>query len=119
LIVLRNGAPDSARCTRTVQLKPATLGFLRAHSAIIHRTIRCANGATATQRNGRLQKALTAQTIGVSDPGVPGPTSNFVTVCPCPDGLARDGTQGGMWHVLSRTRGVLVVGVTESRLEGG
>jgi hypothetical protein len=26
--------------------------------------------------------------------GVPGPTSKFVTACPCPDGLARDGTQG-------------------------
>jgi hypothetical protein len=40
--VLRNGAPDSVRCTRTVHLKPATLGFLRARSAIIHRTVRCA-----------------------------------------------------------------------------
>jgi hypothetical protein len=26
--------------------------------------------------------------------GVPGPTSKFVAACPCPDGLARDGTQG-------------------------
>jgi hypothetical protein len=25
--------------------------------------------------------------------GVPGPTSKFVAACPCPDGLARDGTQ--------------------------
>jgi hypothetical protein len=46
------------------------------------------------------------------NPGVPGPTSKFVVACPCLDGLARDGTQGGMWPVLSRTRGVLVVGVT-------
>jgi hypothetical protein len=27
--------------------------------------------------------------------GVPGPTSKFVAACPSPDGLARDGTQGG------------------------
>jgi hypothetical protein len=27
--------------------------------------------------------------------GVPGPTSKFVAACPCPDGLMRDGTQGG------------------------
>jgi hypothetical protein len=40
------------------------------------------------------------------------PTSEFIAACPCPDGLAQDGTQGGMWLVLSRTRGVLVVGVT-------
>jgi hypothetical protein len=30
------------------------------------------------------------------DPGgVPGPTSKIVAACPSPDGLARDGTQGG------------------------
>jgi hypothetical protein len=39
-------------------------------------------------------------------------TSEFVAACPCPDGLAQDGTQGGIRLVLSRTRGVLVVGVT-------
>jgi hypothetical protein len=27
--------------------------------------------------------------------GVPGPTSKIVVACPSPDGLARDGTQGG------------------------
>jgi hypothetical protein len=32
--------------------------------------------------------------VGVSEPGVHKPTSKFVVVCPCPDGLARDGTQG-------------------------
>jgi hypothetical protein len=36
--------PKSVRCTRTVQLKPATLGFLKTRSAIIHRTVRCATG---------------------------------------------------------------------------
>jgi hypothetical protein len=34
----------------------ATLGFLQACSAIIHRTVRCDSGATATSRNGRLEK---------------------------------------------------------------
>jgi hypothetical protein len=40
-------------------------------------------------------------------PGGPStePTSEFIDACPCPDGLAQDGTQGGMWLVLSRTGG--------------
>jgi hypothetical protein len=40
-------------------------------------------------------------------PGGPStePTSEFIAACPCPDGLAQDGTQGGMWLVLSRTGG--------------
>jgi hypothetical protein len=40
-------------------------------------------------------------------PGGPStePTSEFIAACPCPDGLAQDRTQGGMWLVLSRTRG--------------
>jgi hypothetical protein len=47
-------------------------------------------------------------------PGGPStePTSEFIAACPCPDGLAQDGTQGGMRLLLSRTRGVLVIGVT-------
>jgi hypothetical protein len=46
-----------------------------------------------------------APTVGVSDPGGPstGPTSEFIATCPCPDGLAQDGTQGG--NVLSRAGG--------------
>jgi hypothetical protein len=58
-----SGAPDCSVCHRTVSgaLGPynaqlATLGFQPACSAIIHRTVRCATGATATLRNGRLQK---------------------------------------------------------------
>jgi hypothetical protein len=34
-------------------------------------------------------------TVGVSTPGVPGPTSKIIAACPSPDGLARDGTQRG------------------------
>jgi hypothetical protein len=33
------------------------------------------------------------------------PTSEFIDACPCPNGLAQDGTQGGMRLVLSRTGG--------------
>jgi hypothetical protein len=58
-----SGAPDCPVCHRTVSgapgpysLKLATLGFLRARSAIIHRTVRCTSGATAPSRNDRLQK---------------------------------------------------------------
>jgi hypothetical protein len=48
--------------------------------------------------------------------GVPGPTSKFVAACPSPDGLARDGTQGGnAAHVIPHQGGVLVVGVTSVR----
>jgi hypothetical protein len=36
--------------------KPVTLGFSPARSTIIHRTVRCATGVTAIQRNGRLQR---------------------------------------------------------------
>jgi hypothetical protein len=45
--------------------------------------------------------------------GVPEPTSKFVTARPSPDGLAKDGTQGGnAARVISHQGGVLVVGVT-------
>jgi hypothetical protein len=39
--------PDSVRCTRVNQLKLRSFGFPRRCSAIIHRTVRCASGATA------------------------------------------------------------------------
>jgi hypothetical protein len=58
-----SGAPNCPVCHLTVFGAPGavhsehlTFGFLRAHSAIIHRTVRCASGVTAIQRNGRLQK---------------------------------------------------------------
>jgi hypothetical protein len=49
--------PDSVRCTREINSKLATFGFSGSHSAIIHRTVRCASGATANRANGRLQKS--------------------------------------------------------------
>jgi hypothetical protein len=42
--------PDSVRCTREPSSKLATFGNYGSHSAIIHRTVRCASGVTATQR---------------------------------------------------------------------
>ena len=48
--------------------------------------------------------------------GVRKPTSKFVVACPCPDGLARDGTQGGnAAHVILRQGDALAVGVTSVR----
>jgi hypothetical protein len=45
--------------------------------------------------------------------GVRKPTSKFVAACPCPDGLARDGTQGeNAARIISHLGCVLVVGVT-------
>jgi hypothetical protein len=43
-----SGAPDSVRCTRGLKAKLATFGNFQGHSAIIHRTVRCDSGATAT-----------------------------------------------------------------------
>jgi hypothetical protein len=57
LSVLRNGAPDNVRCSRTVQLKPATLGFLETHSAIIHQTVRCAIGLSGAPAEQWLNRA--------------------------------------------------------------
>jgi hypothetical protein len=42
--------PDSVRCTRALQLELFTFGKNRGRSAIIHRTVRCASGATATSQ---------------------------------------------------------------------
>jgi hypothetical protein len=49
--------PDNVRCTRENHSELATFGFLELPSAIIHRTVRCASGATANCTNGRLQKS--------------------------------------------------------------
>jgi hypothetical protein len=47
-------------------------------------------------------------------PGGPStePTSEFIAACPCPDGLAQDGTQGGNAACIISHRRMLVVGVT-------
>jgi hypothetical protein len=42
--------PDSVRCTRALGVELTTFGKKGGRSAIIHQTIRCASGATATSR---------------------------------------------------------------------
>jgi hypothetical protein len=56
-------------------------------------------------------------TVGVADPGdlQPGRPVNFVAACPCPDGLAQDGTQEENAARVISHQGVLVVGVTSVR----
>jgi hypothetical protein len=51
--------------------------------------------ATYAERRDINARIVPLVTVGVSDPGVPGPTSKFVAACLCPDGLVRDGTQEG------------------------
>jgi hypothetical protein len=62
-------------------------------------------------------KHLCRQYLSVFRPqGVPRPTSKFVAARPSPDGLARDGTQGGKrGSCYPAPRGVLAVGVTSGR----
>jgi hypothetical protein len=64
LSVLWTGAPDCPVCHRTVsgapcpyKDEPSTLGFLQAHSAIIHRTVRCAIGLSGAPAEQRLSSA--------------------------------------------------------------
>jgi hypothetical protein len=45
---LSGAPPDSVRCTRDSNSELLTFGNSGSHSAIIHRTVRCASGATAT-----------------------------------------------------------------------
>jgi hypothetical protein len=68
--------PDSVRCTRALDAELATFGKFQGRSAIIHRTVRCASGATATSRAtvvyNRIQCAtvrarVIARTVGAPD----------------------------------------------------
>jgi hypothetical protein len=58
--IVSGAPPDSVRCTRESNSKLASLGNLGGRSAIIHRTVRCASGATATSRQRSSAKALNA-----------------------------------------------------------
>jgi hypothetical protein len=56
-----SGAPqDSVRCTRELDAELATFGKMGGRSAVIHRTVRCASGATATSRQRSTATALNA-----------------------------------------------------------
>jgi hypothetical protein len=52
--------PDSVRCTRDPDAELATFGKIGGHSTIIHRTVRCASGATATSRQRSTANAFNA-----------------------------------------------------------
>jgi hypothetical protein len=43
--------PDSVRCTRELEAELATFGKMGGRFAIIHRTVRCASGETATSQS--------------------------------------------------------------------
>jgi hypothetical protein len=49
--------PDSVQCTREIHSELLSFGFLESHSAIIHRTVRCAKRSNGRQRNGRVQRS--------------------------------------------------------------
>jgi hypothetical protein len=52
--------PDSVWCTRELDAELGTFGKMGGRSAIIHRTVRCASGATATSRQPSTATALNA-----------------------------------------------------------
>jgi hypothetical protein len=55
--------PDSVRCTRTLEAELFTFGKFRGRSAIIHRTVRCASGATATSRTTVICNRIQCATV--------------------------------------------------------
>jgi hypothetical protein len=55
--------PDSVRCTREIDSKLASLGNLGGRSAIIHRTVWCASGATATSRQRSSAENIKCATV--------------------------------------------------------
>jgi hypothetical protein len=50
-------AHRTVRCPGPYDFKLATFGFLESRSVIIHRTVWCASGATASECNGQLQRS--------------------------------------------------------------
>jgi hypothetical protein len=58
--IVPGAPPDSVQCTRELQAELATFGKMGGRSAIIHRTVRCASGATATSRQRSTATTLNA-----------------------------------------------------------
>jgi hypothetical protein len=52
--------PDNVRCTRKLEAELATFGKMGGRSAIIHRTVPCASGATTTSRQRSTANAFNA-----------------------------------------------------------
>jgi hypothetical protein len=67
--------PDSVRCTRELEAELATFGKMGGRSAIIHRTVRCASGATAISRATvdckRIQCATVRARVRAAPDGAP------------------------------------------------
>jgi hypothetical protein len=55
--------PDSVRCTRYSNSELLTFGNSGGRSAIIHRTVRCASGATATSRQRSSVEGIKCATV--------------------------------------------------------
>jgi hypothetical protein len=55
--------PDSVRCTRDSNFELLIFGNSRGRSAIIHRTVRCASGATATLRQQSSTEGIKCATV--------------------------------------------------------
>jgi hypothetical protein len=55
--------PDSVWCTRDSNSELLTFGNSRGHSAIIHWTVRCASGATATSRQRSSAERIECATV--------------------------------------------------------
>jgi hypothetical protein len=63
--------PDSVRCTGDINSELLNFGVLESHSAIIHRTVRCAMQSNGYSANGRLQKVNSTRTARVESEQAP------------------------------------------------
>jgi hypothetical protein len=61
--IVSGAPPDSVRCTRDSNSELLTFGNSRSHSAIIHRTVRCASGATTTLRQRSSAEGIKCATV--------------------------------------------------------
>jgi hypothetical protein len=60
---LSGAPPDSVRCTRELNSELLTFGNSGSRSAIIHRTVQCASGATATSRQRSSAEGIKCATV--------------------------------------------------------
>jgi hypothetical protein len=93
ILVWRTGLsgvpPDSVRCTRKPNSKLHSLGNSGSRSAIIHRTVRCVSGATATSRQRSsvecIQCAIVRARVRAEPEGTPDSLQNLSGASPdCP-----------------------------------
>jgi hypothetical protein len=60
---LSGAPPDSVRCTREIDSELASFGNLVGRSTIIHRTVRCASGATTTSHQRSSAEDIKCTTV--------------------------------------------------------